>query len=570
MIDLIPMPKKFVEHKGYLNCKAVHTDMQKLSERIQKAVETLPASEDGICLRVNFAKGGAEEYTVDIMPDSIEITAGADAGVFYAVQTIKQLFEKEKVPCCHIEDKPDFKLRGFYHDVTRGRVPTLQTLKDLADKMAYYKLNSLQLYVEHTFEFKEYADSIDKTGYLTAAEIRELDSYCYERFIELVPSLSTFGHLYELLQKDCYKHLREAEDFEPDTIFWVNRMQHHTIDPTNPESFALIKSLLDQYMPLFRSDKFNICCDETFDLERGRHKETYTSTLYTDFVSKIAEHVQAKGKTVMMWADILIKYPQIEKNLPAGIIFLNWDYAKNPSEQHIKLLKDMHRPQIVCPGTSSWMGLTERPEISVDNISHMAEWGYKYGAEGVLNTNWGDWGNPCSIELAMYSMLVGAEKSWSANTAIDLDFDDRVNKLLYKTDRGTNWLKCLDRIQNKFSWGDFVKCYSNHIYKKRFAVNIPDINTLIEIQKECDEFIAELSSVVWTEDEYRKEMLIAAEGIEVMAELLSKENGNPIERHTDTGKWLEKYRKRWLLKNKESELREIERVFITMDKCLEG
>ena len=59
---------------------------------------------------------------------------------------------EEQVPCLHIKDKPDFKYRGFYQDVTRGKIPTVDTIKKLIDTMAYYKLNSLQLYVEHVFE----------------------------------------------------------------------------------------------------------------------------------------------------------------------------------------------------------------------------------------------------------------------------------------------------------------------------------------------------------------------------------------------------------------------------------
>jgi N-acetyl-beta-hexosaminidase len=65
------------------------------------------------------------------------------------------------------------------------------TLKSLIDQMAYYKLNSLQLYVEHTFEFEEYKDLNEKLGYLSKEEIKEIDAYCEENFIEFIPSLST-------------------------------------------------------------------------------------------------------------------------------------------------------------------------------------------------------------------------------------------------------------------------------------------------------------------------------------------------------------------------------------------
>ena len=58
--------------------------------------------------------------------------------------------------------------------------------------MAFCKLNALQIYVEHTYDFKEYKDIHDRTGCLTAEEIKELDQYCSDNFIEVIPSLATF------------------------------------------------------------------------------------------------------------------------------------------------------------------------------------------------------------------------------------------------------------------------------------------------------------------------------------------------------------------------------------------
>ena len=285
-MNIIPKPKKIENHEGYLKSKAISIVNIPEDKRIINSLSHLYVTYDGIPIEFIIGDKVSEAYTLSIECEKITIQAEGNAGVFYAIQTLKQLFQEEKVPCCYIEDEPDFKYRGFYHDITRGRVPKLETLKKLVDEMAYYKMNSLQLYVEHTYEFNEYADSIERTGHITAEEIKELDEYCKMNFIELIPSLSTFGHLYELLQKDRYKHLREVEGFEESEFFWENRMLHHTIDPTNDESFEIIKSLIEQYMVNFSSTKFNICCDETFDLKIGKHKDEDTGKLYIDFVSK--------------------------------------------------------------------------------------------------------------------------------------------------------------------------------------------------------------------------------------------------------------------------------------------
>lgn len=566
MLHLIPQPKTLKEENKYISARTIHIVTEILDERIQKAVQKLPLSDSGIALELRENGLNGEAYTLAITQDKITLTADGAAGLFYGIQTLRQVFTHEKIPCLYIEDMPDFGYRGFYHDVTRGKVPKAETLKKLIDEMAYYKMNSLQLYVEHTFAFEEYADSIDRTGYLTAEEIRELDDYCYENFIEFIPSLSCFGHLYELLQKDQYKELRELENYEQEYATFRERMFHHTIDPTNPKSFALIKSLIDQYMPLFRSDKFNICCDETFDLQIGRHKDMDTGQLYVEFVKQIAEYIRSKGKTVMMWADILLKHQEVIEDLPEDIQFLNWYYDENPREEDIALFQKLNRTQIVCPGTGTWTNFVENVATEEVNICRMAELGYRYGAEGVLNTNWGDFGNPCSLELAMYGMVLGAAKSWTVQTKADESFRKAVNHLLYRNEYGAEYLVRLSGIGRQMRWYNFVEIYSNCIYDKKLKVDIPAENVLVETQKACEDFMRQLSKEQWENDEYRRELLLAAEGIALMSELTAQAAGYSMPRHTDTEIWLKKYRQKWLEKNKESELSEIEKVFLFMDR----
>lgn len=472
MLNLLPYPKYVKINEGFLARKTLKIITRGCDERVKKAVKKLPENDDGILTEI-ICTGRylPEEYELFITEDKVHIESGGSAGAFYAVQTLRQLLLMEKVPCCHIVDSPDFHYRGFYHDVTRGKVPKVETLKNLIDKLAYYKINSLQLYVEHAFEFKEYADISEKKGFLTAEEIKELDEYCYENFIEFIPSLSTFGHLYELLEQDRYKHLREIENFENQEMFWCDRMQHHTIDPENPESFELIKSMLDAYMPLFRTDKFNICCDETFDLYRGKHKDTDVGKLYADFVLKIVSYLKSKGKTVMMWADILLQHPQQALRLPDDVILLNWNYEKNPSESNIEKIYKMNKNQIVCPGTSSWSRLCENVEIEENNIITLSDYGFKYGALGVLNTNWGDWGNPCSIELAMYGTVLGAAKSWNIKTNCGENFTKAINTLEYSDDKGVEYLKKLSSIHEDINWNNFACMYSNKVYNTHMIVS---------------------------------------------------------------------------------------------------
>lgn len=565
-MKLIPVPKIIDKKNEYIKYNTIKFENISVDDRIKKAVEKLPCSDDGIELEIFVGNNDSECYTLDIIKDKIIIKSDGLQGAFYGIQTLRQIFKNEKIPYMHIEDCPDFKYRGFYHDVTRGKVPTVETIKKLIDDMAYYKLNSLQLYVEHTFEFKEFADSIEKTGYLSAEEIQEIDKYCKMNFIDFIPSIATFGHLYELLEKESYKHLREIEEFNSRN-FWEDRMMHHTIDPTKDESFELVKSLIDQYVVNFSSDKFNICCDETFDLKTGKHKDEDTGKLYFNFVGKLIEYLKSRGKTVMMWADILLNYPEQINSLPEDVHLLNWHYWDKPNEDTFKTIRDSGYSQIVCPGTGSWSRFCENYEMDIVNITKMVDLGYKYGAYGVLNTNWGDWGNPCSIELAMFGFVLGAAKSWNVSTVVDEEYISAVNKLLYKKEGANKYIKRLSDLCNIISWPTMVKHYSNMIKGQVVFENVvfPTEAEISMVIDKCFELIDEVSNEKWQEEKIKEQIILSAKCIALMTEILAGCAEYSIERKTDTKKIVESYRKKWLEDNKESELSEIEKVFLYLD-----
>ncbi len=560
-MNLLPKPQIMSIGEKALGSKTLCIKNLSGDGRIDKALRFFEQGAEGAELIIECCDKASEGYTLDICEDKITIHGDSVQGAFYGIQTLRQIFENDTVPCLHIEDKPDMGIRGFYHDVTRGKVPTVETLKNLIDTVAYYKMNMLQLYVEHTFPFKEFGDDIEKFGYLTADEIKELDDYCYDNFVEFVPSIATFGHLYELLQKEEYADLRVLDDYSDKDIFWQARMKHHTIDPLSPKSIEVIKSLIDQFMPLFRTDKFNICCDETFDLKTGKHKDKDTGRIYIDFVNKIIDYLVSKGKKIMMWGDIVLEHPETIQSLPADIQFLNWDYSPEPPEEKLVVFEKLGCRQIVCPGTSSWARLIEGIDEGGRNISNLLDLGYKHGAEGMLNTNWGDLGNPCSLELAMHGLVLGAAKSWNKTTVINEEFECSINALQYKNEKAVEYLTMLDEANKKISWKQLVKNYSNLCYGSDFEYQYPEEEAVKSAVGTCLKVIDGVKSQTWEKEEYRREMLIAAEGIIVMAELLAKLAGYKIERVSDTFSWLKALRESWLISNKESELREIEKMF---------
>ncbi|MBQ3597606.1 MAG: family 20 glycosylhydrolase [Clostridia bacterium] len=563
-MNLLPQVKNLEITGKKVEIKAIKPFEGAIDYRLYKQISALPISQDGLELSLEILDKTTEGYQLKITQDKVMIVADSTAGAFYALQTLKQCFKNENLQTLTITDYPDFSYRGVYHDVTRGKVPTVDTLKNFIDTLAYYKINSLQLYVEHTYEFEQVKDIKEEKGYLTALELQEIDQYCKDNFIEFIPSIATFGHMFEILQTPQFQHLRVLKDYKLGANEWKERMQHHTIDPTNPQSIEVVKSLVDQYYPNFTSEFFNICGDETFDLHGYVDKDgnaVNEKDLYVPFINKIIEHVKSRGKRVMMWADILLKYPETINLVPSDTMFLNWEYAPNPNELKVKTFKEFNRDQIVCPGTWSWNRLIENFDDGESNIKTLIEYGYKYGAKGVLNTNWGDWGNPCSIELALYGLTLGAEKSWSATTENNQDYYDRVNSVVYGSENAVSYIKRVSKLNGIADWVCFCEAYSNVKANNGQKIYTVSKEQLEQVQKEYLELNEQIQGDLALRNDVKNELLIALEGICVIAELSAKLGKIDLERLTDTNSWLDKYKKAWLNKNKPSELCRIVKMF---------
>ena len=156
------------------------------------------------------------------------------------------------------------------HDISRGKAPSMNTLYALIDRLASWKINQFQLYMEHTFAYQEHEEVWRHASPMTAEEILALDAYCRERHIDLAPNQNSFGHMERWFEHARYRHLAEVEaEF---TAPWGMPHLPTTLSPAVPETLPFIESLYAELLPNFSSKLFNIGCDETFELGMGRSK----------------------------------------------------------------------------------------------------------------------------------------------------------------------------------------------------------------------------------------------------------------------------------------------------------
>ncbi len=374
-------------------------------------------------VRIGLGRGRkmpAQGYRLEIAPDRIEILARDPAGAFYGAITLRQLLRqcRGELPAGRISDSPDFPVRGVMLDVSRDKVPTLETLFRLVDRLAEWKINHLQLYTEHTFAYRNHREVWAQASPITGEEVLRLDAYCRERYVELAPNQNSFGHFHRWLQLPGYIHLAEC----PDGFHYPWGEFHpgpFSLDPTNPKSLALLDELYSELLPYFSSRKLNVGCDETFDLGLGRSRGVCEAKgkgrVYLDFLLQIHRLVRKHGRTMHFWGDIIVEHPELVPEVPRDVVVLVWGYeAECPFAEQAAKLAASGIPFYVCPGTSSWNSIAGRTDNAIGNLRSAAISGVEYGAAGYLITDWGDSGHWQYLPVSYPGYAAGAAFSWNA------------------------------------------------------------------------------------------------------------------------------------------------------------
>jgi len=377
-------------------------------------------------------------YRIEISAQEVSLWASSGAGIFYGLGSLRHLLAANPgtLPVIWIEDHPDLTIRGVLIDIGRGKIPTLKSLYELIDLLADLKINHLQLYMEgFSFSYSRYAELFPDEAPITAEEIRLLDAYARDRFIDLVPCQNTFGHMEAWLALPEFNALAEA----PDGLPLVPGLppQVTTLDPRDPGSFELVMNLLNELLPNFTSDWVNINFDEPIEFGLGKNRDLpdgqSVSRLFLDFLCQVLSVARSHQKKGMIWGDFLFRHPELLYALPKDLLVLDWNYeSRSPFEPHARELDEHGIEFILCPGTSSWNSLAGRTDNMKANILDAAEQALRYKARGILVTDWGDYGHWQVPPVSFPAFAYAAAWSWNLAGNRDLDAADYLDRFVFQ------------------------------------------------------------------------------------------------------------------------------------------
>ena len=386
----------------------------------------------GIGPRIELARSHADGqgYRIRVRAKRIELVGQGPAGLRYGVETLAQLFQprSKTVMACDVDDAPDLEWRGLLLDVSRGKVPTLETLEQVVDLMVALKLNLLMLYTEHVFRFRRHPLIGKGASPIEAWELRELDAYARARHVELVPTLQSLGHMHHILKIGRYSHLAESD-------------RRWSISPALEASYDLLSDLYSEYLPNFSSGWFNANCDEPVDLGKGLSKKIADGKgrggLYRAHLERVRALARRFGKRTMVWGDVVFEHPEEIPRLSRALTLLDWSYEANHDFDRVQVFAENDIPFMVCSGTSSWNTLFPRLQNALANITGHAEAGKRFGAGGLVNTDWGDGGHGNLLGNSLYPIAWGAQASWGSTRGDIASFDRAFGQRLFRDRTGT-------------------------------------------------------------------------------------------------------------------------------------
>lgn len=366
-----------------------------------------------------------EAYDLSVTEQGVKIHARSSAGIFYGAQSLRQLVEGEGaqavLPAIEIHDWPSMAYRGTMLDISHGPLPTEKEIERQIDFLARWKANQYYLYTEDSIELKGYP-LLDAGARLTQQEVRNIVAYGRERHVDVIPNFDLYGHQHDLFRIEKYSELSD----EP----------HGTeFDPRNPKVMPLLADWVNQFADLFPSPFVSIGFDETFQIEQATHATgaaAQPTELFVKQLGAVAGLFQKRGKHVMAYDDIMVKYPQIIPELPPGLIAVAWYYtSEDPTyKRWLEPLIAHHIPHFVQPGVTSYDDIAPDYDTTFENIDTFLAAGRRSGALGLVNSVWAD-DAQLFFRMSLPGMAYGAVAPWQPVPMDRANFFSDYARLMY-------------------------------------------------------------------------------------------------------------------------------------------
>ncbi|MBN7812422.1 family 20 glycosylhydrolase [Algoriphagus sp. H41] len=458
------------------------------STLVEMLGEEITAQAGGNVLELVYSQDltQAESYQLEVGRDRVSLIAGDAAGMFYAMETLRQLMPADLegegtapeilIPELSISDAPSIAWRGMHLDVSRHFF-SMDYLHRYVDLLALYKMNKLHLHLTDDqgwrLEIKKYPrlteesawrtfnnqDSVciekakedprfqldpkhlrerdgvtEYGGFYTQEEMRELVRYAQSRHIEIIPEIDMPGHMMAAIQ--VYPELACTGSAGWGKVFST------PLCPGNEQVYEFVEGVLTEVMDIFPSKYIHIGADE---VEKSSWEESKAcqalmaaegmssvEELQSYFVNRVTGFIKSKGKEVIVWDDAI--HPGVDSTLYV-MYWRNWAGGVQ------NRVANNGNPMIYTPGNPMYFS---RLDAQMYPIYHFEFFGSKYPedkkhlAYGLQACVWTETvpSEDLADAIIFPKLLALSERAWSPREVHDWDgFKERLQSQLKRLDQ---------------------------------------------------------------------------------------------------------------------------------------
>jgi hexosaminidase len=471
-------------------------------------INDLARPANNIVVRLANVPGlGREGYELAITPTGIRLTAPEPAGIFYGLQTLRQLLPPDReragfrfaavlpratttLPACTIRDQPRFGWRGMMLDVSRSFF-TIAYVKRYIDLMARYKFNVFHWHLTDDQGWRIEIKALPRLtqvgawraprtgrwwnrenpipgepqtygGFYTQDEIRDVVRYAAERNIMVVPEIDMPGHMLAAIA--AYPTLTcsgEKVPIYPNGKFY--RVKDNNLNPCADSTYLFVDKVLTEVAALFPAPYIHIGGDEAYKgfwatceackpvlMANGLRT---MEELQSYFIRRVEKIVNSKGKRLIGWDEIL------EGGLAPGATVMSWRGMKGGIEA-----AKQGRPVIMTPSQHCYLDLYQGDPSAEPNTYGMCRLSNSYAFEPV----------PDSVRAEL--ILGGQANLWTESVPTERHAEYMawprafaIAEVLWSPRNSRNWPDFVRRVESHFSRFDVAGINYSRSYLNPFV-----------------------------------------------------------------------------------------------------
>lgn len=379
-----------------------------------------------------------------------------------------------------------FKSCGIMFDMSRDGVMKVDALKKYIKVVSQMGIDTIYLYLEDTYELKDYPMFGYMRGRYSHEELKEIDTFCTSLEMKMIPCIQTLGHMAQYLKYSCAKPVRDTAN---ELLCGAD------------ETYELIEAMVKTMRECISGDKLHIGMDEALDLGTGQyyllHGYEDKSEIFLKHLNRVCEICYKYGFKPMIWDDVaatLIKKND-EKNL-ANILpdveLVPWGYGCCQTE-NVQRRVDSLRPfnrSMTFAGTA-WTYGTALPRYKICKATNLvtARGAAECGVENYIMTLWGDDGCPCNYGFALPQIMELGFYNLNGRIPTDEELCELAEKYGIIDYRFSKTVEYFDQpkgidtdVGKRIVWGDLLY-NSARVFDKDYA------EILANAAKNVDEFI---------------------------------------------------------------------------------